>query len=179
MNAWLFSLLFGRSFSQSLKWAINEFKLEGYLFRLIESSDIQQLKSLIDRQETGRLTYFNPHKFDLQSLKRVNKNPSFFMMGVFRENQLVGYFFLRCFLNRKCFVGRLIDEPSEGKGIGRIMNKIMYNTAWHAKFRCLSTISKNNHAVMRSHANNEVMKILRELKNDYLLVEFINPLDGN
>ena len=94
------------------------------------------------------------------------------MMGVFKDNEIAGYFFLRCFWNRKCFVGRLIDESHEGQGIGRVMNSIMYNSAWKSNFRCLSTISKNNFSVMRSHANNKTMKILRELENDYLLVEF-------
>lgn len=95
------------------------------------------------------------------------------MMGVFDKKRLVGYFFLRCFWNRKCFVGRLIDEPYEGKGIGRVMNHIMYNIGWNAGFRVLSTISKKNHLVMKSHANNPSMVVLKELDNDYLLVEFV------
>lgn len=85
----------------------------------------------------------------------------------------MGYFFLRFFWNRKCFVGRLIDEPCEGKGIGRAMNNIMYNIGWRMGFRVMSTISKNNHLVMRSHANNHRMVVLKELADDYLFVEFV------
>jgi len=55
------------------------------------------------------------------------------------------------------------------------MNNIMYNTAWRSGFRCLSTISKNNKLVMRSHANNKALKVLKTLPNDYLLVEFVRP----
>lgn len=95
------------------------------------------------------------------------------MMGVFDGPRMLGYFFLRCFWNRKCFVGRLIDEPYEGKGIGRVMNSIMYNIGWRSGFRVLSTISKNNHLVMKSHASNPLMVVLKELDNDFLFVEFI------
>ena len=53
------------------------------------------------------------------------------------------------------------------------MNFIMYETAWRMGFRCLSTISRNNIAVMRAHAKNPTMVVLKELSNDYLLVEFV------
>ncbi len=175
LNAFLFRLLFSRRFNQSIIWAFNEFKLPGFEFRLIESDDLREIKKLIDKQAIGRLEYFKPHKFHLKALKRVQSNPAFVMIGAFEHEEIVGYFFLRCFWNRKCFVGRIIDEPYEGKGIGRVMNNIMYNIAWRSNFRCLSTISKNNQAVMRSHASNKAMKILQELKDDYLLVEFVNP----
>jgi len=95
------------------------------------------------------------------------------MMGAFANERLIGYFFLRFFANRKCFVGRLIDADSRGKGIGQIMNNIMYETAWRLGFRCLSTISNNNKAVIGAHAKNPAMVVLKELPNEYLLVEFV------
>jgi hypothetical protein len=95
------------------------------------------------------------------------------MMGSFDGNKMTGYFFLRFFANKKCFVGRLIDKDYRGRGIGPVMNNIMYETAWRMSFHCLSTISRNNKAVMRAHAKNRTMIVLKELQNDYLLVEFI------
>ncbi len=53
------------------------------------------------------------------------------------------------------------------------MNFIMYETAWRMGFRCLSTISRNNAAVMRAHSGNRSMRILKELNDGYMLVEFI------
>lgn len=175
LNSSLFRLLYGSRFKKSIKSVIHEFRLSGFEFRLIESNDLPGLKKLIDNQAPVRLDYFKPHKFDPKSLKNVHANPAFFMMGVFEDEEIVGYFFLRCFWNRKCFVGRLINEPYEGQGIGRVMNNIMYNIAWKSNFHCLSTISRSNTLVMRSHANNKAINVLRELENDYLLVEFINP----
>ncbi len=175
LNGVLFNLFHRSKFRKSVKYAVHEYTLPGFEFRLIELSDLGKIRSLAEKQMPGRLDYFKPHKFDLRSLKRVHANPAFIMMGTFKEQEIVGYFFLRCFWNRKCFVGRLIDEPYEGQGIGRVMNNIMYNIAWKSNFHCLSTISRNNSLVMRSHANNKAINVLRELENDYLLVEFINP----
>ena len=59
------------------------------------------------------------------------------------------------------------------------MNNIMYEISWGMNFHCLSTISKNNKAVMRAHSKNESMIVLKELQNDYLLVEFVRDQNVN
>ena len=96
-------------------------------------------------------------------------------MYAFDGDRLAGYFFLRFFANRKCFVGRILDREYRGKGIGNEMNRIMYRTAWSMGFRCLSTMSKNNRAVMKAHSRNSTMVVLKELQSEYILVEFVNP----
>ena len=175
LNSLLFRLLHGDRIEREAERCFREFTLQGYHFRALNANDLDQISNLLGRQTPGRLDYFKPHGFDRESLERVARNPSFLMFGVFSDQRLVGYFFLRCFWNRKCFVGRLIDEPHERKGIGRVMNQILYNTAWRSKFRCLTTVSRNNALVMRSHANNPTFKVLKELPNDYLFVEFVQP----
>jgi hypothetical protein len=175
LNAVLFRLLHGDRVDKEAERCFREFTLQGYQFRALNECDLEALSNLLDRQTAGRLDYFKPHRFDRKSLERVVRNPAFLMFGAFNNDLLVGYFFLRCFWNRKCFVGRLIDEPYERKGIGRVMNQILYHTAWRAEFRCLTTVSKNNALVMRSHANNPTFRVLKELPNDYLFVEFVQP----
>ncbi|MEQ6890037.1 hypothetical protein ABE957_15290 [Halomonas sp. CS7] len=175
LNARLFELLHRRRMQRQTQRAFAEFSLEGFSFRPIRSEELPQLMALLERQGEARLHYFRPHDFTLLSLRRVCANPAFLMFGVWDDHgTLVGYFFLRCFWNHRCFVGRLIDQPSEGQGIGRVMNQIMYHTAWWSGFRCMTTISKHNHAVMRSHQNNPHARIVGELSNDYLLVEFVS-----
>lgn len=107
----------------------------------------------------------------------MHADPAFLMFGAYSEQGMVGYFFLRCFWNRKCFVGRLIDEPFEGQGIGRVMNQIMYHTAWWSGFRCMTTVSKHNNAIMRSHERNPHARFRQPLPNDYLLIEFSPDVD--
>ncbi len=173
LNTMLFRLLHGDRLRNESEQCFQEFTLDGYSFRALTQEDLDGLSDLLHRQIEGRLDHFRPHGFDRKSLERACRNPAFLMFGVFSGEQLVGYFFLRCFWNRKSFVGRLIDEPHEGNGIGRVMNNILYNTAWRSGFRCYTTISKSNSMVMRSHARNPSARILKELPNDYLFVEFV------
>ncbi|TLX75674.1 GNAT family N-acetyltransferase [Labilibacter sediminis] len=173
VNRFFFSILYKKSLNNVLPKIIEEYNEKPWKVRRLMPSDIQFLFNLINAQKPSDLKYFSPHGFDLNSLAKQFKNSSFLMMGVFDEENLVGYFFLRMFVNKKCFVGRLIDVNYRGKGIGLIMNQVMYKTAWGMGFRCLSTISKNNKAVVKAHEKNSSMVILKELQNDYLLIEFV------
>ena len=177
VNGVLFRLLHARRIKQVRARVLQEFGRPGFRVRELEKRDLPELQQLLERQGDNRTRYFRPHGFDSVSLERAFANPAFLMFGVFEDDTLVGYFFLRCFWNRRCFVGRLIDEPHERRGIGRLMNDVMYHTAWRSGFRCMSTISRNNAMVMRSHANNPTMKVLDELSEDYLFVEFVPPDD--
>ena len=173
LNAAMFRVLHRKTLVREADRCFDEFTLENYIFRKLKADDLDALFGLLHRQGDGRLDYFNPHGFDRGSLKRISGNSAFLMFGVFDDENLVGYFFLRCFCNKKCFVGRLIDEPYERKGIGRIMNNILYNTAWRSSFRCFTTVSKDNDLVMRSHSRNPFARVVDELPNDYVLIEFI------
>ena len=172
-NARLFKILHSQRMEAESAKAFADFHLDGFKFAPLQSGDMGPLESLLNRQGEGRLRYFQPHGFDRTSLVRMLKNPAFLMFGAYHDRTLVGYFFLRCFWNRKCFVGRLIDQPQEGQGIGRVMNQIMYQIAWRSGFRCMTTISKENEQVVRSHRNNPHARVIGELSNGYIWVEFV------
>jgi len=174
LNTLLFRWLHGDKLQQRAQACFQEFTLDGVQFRMVQPDDLVRLHDLLHRQEPTRLEYFRPHPFGMNDLKKANRNPAFLMFGAFQEDIMVGYFFLRCFWNRKCFVGRLIDQPFERQGIGRVMNQIMYHTAWRSGFRCFTTVSRNNALVMRSHANNPTARVLKELAGNFLLVEFVS-----
>ncbi len=178
-NGLLFSFLFRSRLEKVLPAIFRELNGSPVSYRKLIPSDAEGLYELIHSQEGADLEYFQPHKFDIETIRRQFQNRSFLMMGVFDGNSIIGYFFLRFFANKKCFVGRLIDRNYRGKGIGLTMNKIMYETSWRMGFRCLSTISRNNLAVMGAHAKNPTMVVLKELANDYLLVEFVRKYGGS
>lgn len=152
---------------------ISEFTGPQLIYRKLNISNAEALCKLINKQSPDDLKFFKPHGFGLHDIEKLARKKSFLMMGVFDADKLAGYFFLRFFANKKCFVGRLIDKNYRGKGIGRGMNVIMYEIAWRMDFRCLSTISRNNLSVMNAHANNKSMIVIKELANDFLLVEFV------
>ena len=174
LNSRLYSLFHRKRMAVQVDRAFGEFRLEGFEYRPLSAEDLSSLAELLERQGQERLRYFQPHGFDRVSLSTMYANPAFLMFGVFRDQVLVGYFFLRCFWNRKCFVGRLIDQPYEGKGIGRVMNQIMYHIAWRSGFRCMTTISRENKAIIRSHRNNPHARFVGELANGYMWVEFVD-----
>lgn len=173
VNARGFALFFGKRLRNETKGVFDTVNLPAYQFREVEWDDLESLWELLQKQPGEDLEYFKPHDFDMGSLRKQKRNAAFLMMGVWDGPRMIGYFFLRFFMNRKCFVGRLIDGEYRGKGVGKGMNYLMYNIAWNMKFRCLSTISRNNKAVMQAHSKNQAMVVLKELDNDFLLVEFV------
>ena len=177
LNTHLYGILREKTMARTAEQAFEKFKLEGFEFRPLVEPDLSELQSMLERQKSERLEYFRPHGFDYASLEKMHANSAFLMFGVFTGQRMIGYFFLRCFWNRRCFVGRLLDEPYEGRGIGRVMNQIMYNTAWWSGFRCFTSISRKNRWIMRAHARNPHAKFVAELGNDYQLVEFIPLAD--
>ncbi len=177
-NGRFFCLLHRRRMASEVAQAFDGACFEEFRFAPLAVEDLDALEALLQRQGEGRLRYFQPHGFDRSSLGRMFRNPAFLMFGAFRDGELIGYFFLRCFWNRKCFVGRLIDEPHEGQGVGRVMNQIMYHIAWRSRFRCLTTISRSNAAIMRSHRNNPHARVVGDLANGFLLVEFVEQPDS-
>ncbi|MBN1181852.1 MAG: hypothetical protein JXB49_06165 [Bacteroidales bacterium] len=177
-NSSIFRIIYKQKLEKLLSSIFNEFNNTPFSCRRLKISDFQNLNKLISSQNETDLKYFNPHGFDLLSLRRQYENHSFLMMGAFDKEKMVGYFFLRFFVNKQCFVGRLIDKDYRGKGIGSVMNNIMYHISWRMRFRCMSTISRNNKAVMQAHAKNPTMRIIKELQNEYLLVEFRKETPG-
>jgi len=172
-NGIIFWLFYCSRLEKVLPSVLLEFANPPYLYKRLDLSDSDALFKLMNTQNSSDLKYFNPHGIDLKSIKNQFRNHAFLMMGVFDEEILVGYFFLRFFINKQCFVGRLIDKDFRGRGIGPVMNKIMYEISWRIEFQCLSTISKNNIAVMKAHSKNPSMVVLKELQDDYLLVQFV------
>jgi len=172
-NGIIFDLMYRPLMGRILPGVFSEFASPPYTYRRLEIYDMPLLYELLRAQPESDLKYFRPHAFDLKSLEKQSRKKSFLMMGAFTDNKMIGYFFLRFFINKKCFVGRLIDTGYRGRSIGFVMNEIMYETAWRMNFRCLSTISRNNIAVIRAHSKNPTMMVVKELQNDYLLVEFV------
>jgi RimJ/RimL family protein N-acetyltransferase len=172
-NGTLFYLLYPSGIERVLHLVFKEAANPLFSYKRLTQFDVGAVQDIINSQLPSDLEYFKPHSFDQSSIKKQFRNPSFLPMGFFDGEKLIGYFFLRFFVNKKCFVGRLIDKDYRGKGIGLIMNTIMYEIAWRMGFRCLSTISRKNTSVMKAHSKNKNMIVLKELQNDYLLVEFI------
>lgn len=143
-----------------------------YTVRLVRWNDLADLRSLCLSLEPEKRSFFEPHPFDFFSLSISIITPSFQMIGVFYKKEMVGYGLLKCYPNSRCFIGRLVAKNYRRKGIGRVLNEVLYNSSWSANFRLFSTISKENLDVIHSHQGNRFITSKAELGNGYYLIEF-------
>jgi len=173
MNGLIFRVLFKKRFDASVIKIINKYKSDSCDFKLIEENDLEDLYLMLNKQDKEQFEFFKPHNFDKQTLKMLFKNPSFFMFGVFVNGEIIGYFFLRCFINKKSFTGRIVDQKHQGKGIARRMGIILHNFAWINNFRVFGTASKKNTKSLRSYSSINNYRIIRELKDDYIYFEYL------
>lgn len=157
---------------QNLIVEINQYP--SYKVEILRKEDMLVLSAFFAKQPEEYFVYFNPHKFDYESLVQKNKDKSFIMLGVKdNNNQLIGYGFLRCFFNGKSFRGKIVDVNHQGKGIAKFLGMAMTSVAEVLNLRLFATISKNNlKSIASSKAVNNIL-IINELPNDYLYVEYL------
>ena len=171
-NAVLFNMLYGRKLKKNLA-PLMENPILGFECKKLEKGDMQALETFFEKQPESAYTFFKPHGFDLKSLQKKNKDKSFIMIGLFDKERIVGYCFLRCFFNKQSFRGKIVDVDYQGRGIAKQMGILTTSICAALNFRLFATISKDNvKSIASSKAVNEV-KILKELPDDYLYVEYL------
>lgn len=172
INGFFIKILYFRKISN----LITEFKPlnNDYVFRQLSKKDVPILVKLIENQPFGFDNYFKPHSFDFKTFSKILSNGTYVMIGVFYENSLIGYCFLRLFINRTAYRGKLVDKSFQGRGIGTQMGGIMNYIASKINFRVFATISKDNIASLKSAKANGTIKIIKELSDNYLYIEILN-----
>lgn len=171
-NSIIFYLLYHKKLKESLKIVENT-KVNNINFKVLKKKDMYNLCEFFNNQPEDSFIFFKPHNFDVKSLIKTNRNKAFLMIGCFEENEMVGYCFLRFFCNKHSFRGKIVDRKHQGKGIAKEMGRITTNIAKNIGFRLFATISKDNiKSIASSKAVNKI-KIIRELPNNYIYVEYL------
>lgn len=172
-NSLLFSIIYSKRL-ELIDSKYSQFKNHGgYPIRTLQMEDMIALSEFFIRQPADSFEYFQPHAFDYKSLVKKNKDKSFIMIGVFSNNEIVGYGFLRCFFNGKAFRGKIVDISHQGHGIAKQIGSILTDMAILMHLRLFATISKDNvKSISSSHAVNKI-KILKELPDNYIYVEYL------
>lgn len=173
VNGLLFRLFFYKRVLQNARKILITYESEKYSYQFLEQFEVKTLCKMLQQQDQEKFTFFKPHDFDLATLRRLYKNPSFLMFGVFDGDHLAGYFFLRCFINRKSFTGRIVDRNYQGKGISKRMGKILHNIAWDSNFRVFGTASRDNIKSINSYQSINNFKIIKELENNFIYFEYL------
>lgn len=172
-NGVLFRFIYYKKILRCSKVILKDYSHEKFTYRFLLNSDLIALTLLFQRQSAEQFKYFKPHPFDYGTLRRLYNNPSFLMFGVFNDDVLVGYFFLRCFVNKKSFTGRFVDSAYQGHGISRRMGKILHQIAWNSKFRVFGTASRDNIKSINSYQSINNFKVIKELDNNFIFFEYL------
>ena len=171
-NGAVFRLFYYKEIEKSVLVSISKFENREFQFKKINKSELTQLSVFFNDQSAETYTYFKPHNFDVRTLTRLFNNCSFYMFGVFDQDQIVGYFMIRFFINKKAIVGFLVDPKQQGKGIAKTMGRIMFNICWSNQFKVFATVSKLNIPAIKSYKSINNFVVLKELEDNFIFIEF-------
>lgn len=138
-----------------------------YIIRLATNNDVDILVHFFREQPEGAFKFFRPHEFDEKAVRKVVNNKAFLTFLVLSDNELVGYFFLRAFVNGKCFRGKMVHKDLQGRGIAKLMGVAMTKVSQHLDLRMFGSISSENYASMASAKASNEIKIHKTLENGY------------
>ena len=144
-----------------------------YQFRLAQPSDASALVTFFANQPEEAYEFFKPHDFDAKAIKKVIANKAFQTIIVWHDKTIVGYFFLRCFINGKCFRGKIVDKNWQGRGIAKQMGIVMTKVSQALGMRMFGSISPENYASLASAKASNEIKIHQTLDNGYYYIEFL------
>lgn len=139
--------------------------------RMTLKEDVEGLVSFFEEQPKEAFTFFKPHGFEAKSLGKVLRNKSFLTFVVTANETIVGYFFLRCFVNGKSFKGYIVDHRQRGKGIAKLQGVAMNLITEHLGLRMYASISPENVSSLAVARSVNDIKIIKTLENGYYLIE--------
>ena len=170
-NAFVFALMHKSALKKIpaiLKKCSGQFTL-----RLAAPADAAPLAKFFSEQPEDAFKFFKPHAFDEKTLSKIIRNKAFLTFLVLDDEKIVGYFFLRCFVNGKCFKGYIVDNSYMGRGIAKLEGLAMNKINEVLGLRMFGSISPKNPASMAvAKAVNDV-KILSTLDNGDYYIEFL------
>lgn len=170
-NAQCFALRYRKGLNQ-ISEILNRHSTD-FTVRLATEADSANLAKFFEEQPEEAFKFFKPHAFDEKSLKKIIRNQAFITFLVLSGETIVGYFFLRSFVNGKSFRGKIVDHRWQGRGIAKLMGKASTDVALALPIRMFGTISPENYASMASSKAVNEVKILNTLDNGYYYIEYL------
>ena len=172
LNAWLFSMRYGRRLGSFFFSEIPE----GYELVLFRNVPTEKMVAFFEHQPEEAFTYFRPHAFDAKSINRLQKNRAFLAYVLIDQSndKIAGYCFNRCFFHGQGFRGRMVDIDYRGKGLGTAMNKLLNDVGFGIGLRLFDTVSKDNVASYRSALSASHVKVVKEMSNNELYLEILH-----
>lgn len=159
------------------------FSSEEYTLRESRREDVAAMERFFAAQPKEAFEFFQPHGFDAASLRKVVERRAFLTFVVLKGEEIVGYFFMRSFINNKTFKGYMVGIDQRGKGIARLMGLAMNRVAKELGLRMFKSISPENPASIAVTKKVNDIKIIKMLDNGDMLIECFEkavgqPLNG-
>ena len=148
-----------------------------FSLRVAAPADAAPLATFFAEQPEEAFKFFKPHAFDEKTLSKIIKNKAFLTFLVLDGEKIVGYFFLRCFVNGKSFRGRIVDYRWRNKGIAKQMGLTMNKIIAVLKVRLFGSISPDNYASLQSTKAVNDIRIIKTLENGYYYIEYLPKKD--
>ncbi len=142
--------------------------------RVLTVDDAPQLHTFLNNTSADWLQYFQPHPFDEKHLKRILASSAFLTHGLFIDERLQAYGLLKLTPTGSAFIGLLVDPKMTGLGLGTFIVDHLYWQASRLRLRARSTISTSNPASLKSHQAVAQYRVVAELPNNYIMIEFPN-----
>lgn len=172
-NGLCFSIVYKNRIAENSKKICDNYSKNGLTFCCLKKTDIAELASFFNNQPEESYRYFKPHAFDKKTLTRLWNNPSFFQFIVKdKKNQIEGYFLIRFFINKKAFVGFLVGNQFQGRGIAKQMCHIALKICWENHFHTFATVSKENTKALAAYRKINDFTIHKELSDNYIYIEY-------
>lgn len=171
VNERLFLLRYGR---KTNKVSVSNVP-DGYKLVKMWEMPTEKIVEFFQHQPEEAFTYFRPHRFDGNTIKRLQRNSSYlaYLLIDKSNDKIAGYCFNRCYFMGKGFRGRMVDIDYRGKGLGTAMNKILNEVGFGIGLRLFETVSKDNVASYKSALSASNVKVVEEMDNNELYLEIL------
>lgn len=175
LNSCLFTLRYGRMLKSVEDPVLQQYaQTSGMEVVRLKQIPTDMLVSFFDNQPEDAFSYFKPHGFDYNSLKKLQRNRSFLAYILMENGKVAAYCFVRSFFMGKGFRGRMVGIDYRGRGLGTLMNKLMNDIGFGIGLRLFETVSKDNVASYRSALSASSVRIVEELEHNELYLEILN-----
>lgn len=164
MNAVAFQMLRSSSIAQ-----LNVCCSDGV--RLANEDDAHRLQQFFAEQPEENYKWFRPHGFDETSLRRLLRLPSYIMYVQEEDGEVIGYAFLRCFCNGKCFLGKMVDYRHQGKGVCTTLCRVGMRMASMLRVRMYESINEDNVGSMKASRRACEVMVVETLEDGDVLIE--------
>ena len=139
--------------------------------RVANINDAGCLADFFARQPEDSYKWFRPHGFDEATLRKLLRRKSYIIYVMEEDDEIIGYAFLRCFVNGKCFLGKMVDVNHQGKGVCTKLCAVGMNMVETLGWRMFESINKENVGSMKASQKACDVILVEELENGDVLIE--------